>query len=586
MVKIIFVSDFFYEDLTGGAEISLENLINTCPLNFEKIKASGLTLQKVSQNKYAHWVFGNFTHLSDDIKFYFINNKLNYSIVEFDNKFCIHRSIKRHELIAGNCDCDTSVFFKKNFLFFANAKIVFYMSKEQKKIANSFSKHFTKINSVVLSSIFSEKEIQYLKKIRKDEKSKVGKYCIVASSNIIKGKKEAEEYAKENNLEYDLIYDGDYFSFLEKMSNYKGLIFLPTIEDTCPRLVIEAKLLGLDIQHINENVLHQEEKWFNDSLEEIEKYLLDRKDLFFTKILKHYNVFLKSKIDPAIKISFANQVYNQNSQFKKYIECCYNFECDFLDEIVVINHRSTDGLEETLKNNIEKFKNKQIDLLTKRENRDFSSTFTIADLFNLAVFSCKNEIVFRHDADFIFNQNYIFTVYESILQLTLNKNCYAVGHNIPLVKDRITIDSDGVVQDHGDVINHPAVPRTLLKKYTKCEQRHPTLKQKELIEWFYPTSLERRYWKIVNHHQGSLISIDIKNRQDRIERMTMNSFFTEYKKYNVKNRQEYYCKIKNTLEAKLDSIIEKQAMQEEHEYIDCCLNGKSYLCKEYFRLGV
>ena len=320
MVKIIFVSDFFYEDLTGGAEISLENLINTCPLNFEKIKASGLTLQKVSQNKYAHWVFGNFTHLSDDIKFYFINNKLNYSIVEFDNKFCIHRSIKRHELIAGNCDCDTSVFFKKNFLFFANAKIVFYMSKEQKKIANSFSKHFTKINSVVLSSIFSEKEIQYLKKIRKDEKSKVGKYCIVASSNIIKGKKEAEEYAKENNLEYDLIYDGDYFSFLEKMSNYKGLIFLPTIEDTCPRLVIEAKLLGLDIQHINENVLHQEEKWFNDSLEEIEKYLLDRKDLFFTKILKHYNVFLKSKIDPAIKISFANQVYNQNSQSKKQLE--------------------------------------------------------------------------------------------------------------------------------------------------------------------------------------------------------------------------------------------------------------------------
>ena len=71
---------------------------------------------------------------------------------------------------------------------------------------------------------------------------------------------------------------------LQKLSTYRGLIFLPLIEDTCPRVVIEAKLLGLEII-TNSNSQHIKEDWWKDkSIGDIEEYLKERPN-FFWKII-------------------------------------------------------------------------------------------------------------------------------------------------------------------------------------------------------------------------------------------------------------------------------------------------------------
>jgi len=45
----------------------------------------------------------------------------------------------------------------------------------------------------------------------------------------------------------------EYRKFLETLCDYKGFIFLPNAYDTCPRVVVEAKILGLEYV-INDNV--------------------------------------------------------------------------------------------------------------------------------------------------------------------------------------------------------------------------------------------------------------------------------------------------------------------------------------------
>ena len=71
---------------------------------------------------------------------------------------------------------------------------------------------------------------------------------------------------------------------LDKLSEYKGLIFLPIIEDTCPRITIEAKLMGLEVI-TNENSQHTTESWWNSSLDEIENYLTERPNLLHQKLI-------------------------------------------------------------------------------------------------------------------------------------------------------------------------------------------------------------------------------------------------------------------------------------------------------------
>ena len=70
----------------------------------------------------------------------------------------------------------------------------------------------------------------------------------------------------------------------KKLSSYKGLISLPIIEDTCPRVTIEAKLMGLEVI-TNENSQHTLENWWNKPLDEIENYLKERPGILHQELI-------------------------------------------------------------------------------------------------------------------------------------------------------------------------------------------------------------------------------------------------------------------------------------------------------------
>lgn len=282
MKKFIFVCDLYKEEYIGGAELTTEAIIECAPSDFviEKIKCESVSEDTIKQKKDYHWIIGNFSKLTKVQKMQIIKN-VKYSIIEYDYKFCNYRSLEAHKIILNEeCDCTSRDSAKINILFYGMAKKVWFMSEKQRDIFFKNVKTIKENKSEVLSSVFSKKNMNFFKTIRLPEKN--NKYLIVKTSSWIKNYNECIEYAKNNKLDYEIVENLKHDELLKKLSYSKGLIFLPKGADTCPRLVIEAKLLGCDLI-LNSLVQHKDEQWFA-SKDSCLTYLEQQKKKFWQKI--------------------------------------------------------------------------------------------------------------------------------------------------------------------------------------------------------------------------------------------------------------------------------------------------------------
>jgi hypothetical protein len=164
----------------------------------------------------------------------------------------------------------------------AKSRNIFWMSEEQKTLYHQRFPYLSKTNNHILSSVFSDRDLSYIRELKRVTKEKNNKYIILGSSSPVKNREGCIEFAKKNGLDYEVVSGLPYFVFLRKLASSRGLIFLPLSEDTCPRLVIEASLLGLDIK-LNNLVQHQNEQWY-DTEDSILEYLKSRATFFWDKI--------------------------------------------------------------------------------------------------------------------------------------------------------------------------------------------------------------------------------------------------------------------------------------------------------------
>jgi glycosyltransferase involved in cell wall biosynthesis len=278
-VDYVFVSDMFKEQYTGGAELSLDVIIESCKGTKTKINSSDLTKDLIDINKESTWVFGNIAHLEDEVIKYFFENNIKYYFVEFDYKFCEYRNPKLYEFLEDE-KCDYKETYKGKLITdFINSSLkTFFMSEEQKNI---FLENLKIDNDrlFVLSSIFDSGFFEKIKELKSTNKN--NKWLVLGSRSWVKGSSESEQWCKNNNLEYEVVSDLPYEKMLEKLAESKGVCFKPTGLDTCPRFVIEAKLLGCELE-LNENVQHTRESWFDtNDMSSIVEYLKKRKEVFW-----------------------------------------------------------------------------------------------------------------------------------------------------------------------------------------------------------------------------------------------------------------------------------------------------------------
>ena len=345
---IFFVADLFSEHYKGGAELTTEALYQSSLLPVHKVLASSLNPKIMEKHKDSFWVFGNFFNLSEDCLLYAIKN-LKYSVLEYDYKYCKYRSPGKHKEAEGECSCHTTRHGKIVSMFLNSSVVTWWMSKNQKQ-------HYQKLfpflqqGNRVLNSVFSDETLDYIEGL--DTTDKNDKWVIMNSQSWIKGVQDAVKYAEENNLEYELLWGLEHKDFLKKLAEAKGLIFLPKAGDTCPRMVVEAKLLDCELV-LNHNVQHRNEGWFPDK-EKVFEHLRTRTRVFWnTMEVVAAESLGVPKTDNVSNIRYHVIIPSYNAE--KWIGKCIqslkrqrhqNFICTLIDDI------STDNTYEVAKGSV------------------------------------------------------------------------------------------------------------------------------------------------------------------------------------------------------------------------------------------
>lgn len=405
--KFVFVADLFAEDYVGGAELTSQALIDSCPEKLQKVKAKDLTLEVLESGHDKFWVFGNCASMNPDLIPTIVAN-MDYAVLEYDYKFCRYRSVEKHqEAEMKPCDCAETMHGKMMSAFFYGAKSLWWMSEKQQDLYHTTFPFLKERQNVVLSSVFDEGFFQTLAVLRAEAKDVERKGWIVLGSNSwIKGADDAEEWCKQNDKEYEVVWGLPYNELLKKLSTAEGFVYLPKGGDTCPRMVIEAKLLGCELE-LNDYVQHKDEIWFDteDALD-TESYLYAARSRFWTA--------LRATRDYVPKISSYTTTRNCISQ-KYPFEQSIKSMLGFSSEVVVVDGGSDDGTWELL----EAWAEKEDKLKVYKIERDWNhKRFAVFDGLQKAEARarCTGEYLWQMDSDEVVHED----DYEKIVNLCKN----------------------------------------------------------------------------------------------------------------------------------------------------------------------
>lgn len=277
----------------GGTYLTLDSILESRSKDCFTISFSTLTKNFIDYNKDKLWILGNVMKVVAENKteeLFKILEECRFVKLEFDYNFCPYRSEFGHEVFKKQkCECPhgtsgDSVLSKMYDLITLNCKHSFFMSERQRAV---YSNHLPMLDfsrSSVLSSCFSKSSLQLFEKYKDNAKN--DKYAILEGyggfHSFAKGVKEAKEFCEANNLKFDVLPNQDYEKHIETLSYYKGLIFTPVIHDTCPRCIIEARLLNLEVI-CNNNCQHIYEFWWKDKSKTL-NYLKERPNYFWSII--------------------------------------------------------------------------------------------------------------------------------------------------------------------------------------------------------------------------------------------------------------------------------------------------------------
>ena len=236
---IILIADVFVDAVPqGGAEIVNDLLAKSLRTKgFEVIEAESCRVDSAFIDSYKDCLFiiaGVMTLVQtpETIKS-LLNTK--YVIYEHDHKYLNDRNPAKFPNFKA----------PKNQLRFVkiyeNAEAVICQSSMHQKILSLNLPNCKKVISAA-GSIWSEEFIYFVNNSLKVKIRKNNKAAIIKSSNEIKGQAEAEQYCKNNNIEYDLISSPDPKNLFSTLRKYEYFVFFPKTPETFSRIFVEAKL--------------------------------------------------------------------------------------------------------------------------------------------------------------------------------------------------------------------------------------------------------------------------------------------------------------------------------------------------------
>lgn len=281
MKKVIFLQDFFADELTGGAElhdqIVIEHFENLECLH-AKIKCSALTVDYIRDNLDKVWFISNFASLRNHHKA-LLAKHAEYLIYEHDYKFLtIRNPISFPDFIAPK-----KIMINMNF--YRAAKKVICLSKMHRDI---FEKNLTLNNYENINcSMWSDKQLSMFKRLSSGKKN--NRYAVIKSHNPIKKMRESIEFCIKRNIDYDVIGSNDYDEFIEILSKYKGLVFMTGHPEPTPRVAIEAKMLNCSFLSQKSLIGVAHEEYFHLSGDDMIEKVRDLREEALAKLVGWIN---------------------------------------------------------------------------------------------------------------------------------------------------------------------------------------------------------------------------------------------------------------------------------------------------------
>ena len=269
--KIILISDFFIDDFVGGAALNDEEIYKLLSKRFDvqKIKSRYLYEGFILENLDSFFIISNFFGISLPIR-NLIEKKCKYILYCHDYKFVAHTNpavfpdfkVPPNQLI--------------NVDFHLAAHKIICQSQLQKDI---YDKNLKCPDKTVNFSgnLWADEHLKLLETLIGVEKN--SKCAIIHSEYPQKGVKESIQYCKEKEREYDVIGDSDYSKFLEVLSLYSTLVFHPSTPETCCRVILEAKMMGIDVV-TNKLVGCTYENWYNLAGKQLIDYMVEKRHTF------------------------------------------------------------------------------------------------------------------------------------------------------------------------------------------------------------------------------------------------------------------------------------------------------------------
>jgi glycosyltransferase involved in cell wall biosynthesis len=394
--EVVFVADLFASDYVGGAELTTQALIDSSPCKVTCLRSREVTIELLEQGHQKYWIFGNFSELNVELIPTIVAN-MNYSVLEYDYKYCKWRSPQKHESIEGeSCTDENEMSGKMISAFFYGAKSLWWMSELQMDHYHRLFPFLEERENIVLSSVFDDTFFLTAKLlIEKYKNTERTGWIVLGSTSWVKGYDDAIKWCEQNNKEYEAVWDIPYDELLEKLAQAEGFVYLPAGWDTCPRMVIEAKLLGCKLI-LNDNVQHKDEIWFEtDDPFNTEAYLYAARDRFWNSI--------KSTMEWTPMLSGYTTTLNATKNEYPWRQCIQSL-LELSDEVVVVDGGSSDGTWEDL----ETWSSEEEKLKVFQVKRDWSHPrFAVFDGLQKAEARkrCTGEFCWQQDADEVVHES-------------------------------------------------------------------------------------------------------------------------------------------------------------------------------------
>jgi hypothetical protein len=275
-MNIIFIADFFADQILGGGELNNEELINILSSeghSVEKINSHAVTSEFVEQRSDHKFIIANFVNLPHGAKELFYDKQ--YIIYEHDHKYLSTRNPgvfpdfvapKQHVI---------------NLEFYRKAKAVLCQSAFHTEIAHKNTKLDNLVN--LGGNIWDTDSLDFVSEQADVEKN--GRYAIMNSNIKHKNTTGAIKFCNVKGYEYTLIQSGEYKEFLKAMGVNKSLVFIPQTPETLSRIVVEARMMNMGVV-TNKLIGAASEPWYALKGHELIEVMKEKRSEITNKVLE------------------------------------------------------------------------------------------------------------------------------------------------------------------------------------------------------------------------------------------------------------------------------------------------------------